>query len=475
MKTETISNSLAIVNRFKEIDLFENYLLQLHTRNGASKSIIDFWGIPGIGKSTLLHGIFEKSLAHKYKTIFIDFRELFALTKRLSDSEARELISAKLYSQMFDIEAFSDSKISSRSASRGDPNKLSTEFVNKTINYLSIDKKRSFVFLFDSVEYCKPEIFEWLERYVFSPLVSTKKVLIVLGSQSRKKWQTFDIKQCVVEYQIQPFDPRLILEQIGYDDVSSKDLANKIFEISFGVPACNLIVFKSLEKLYEKKGLNVAFSDSNKAKCTRSEVQFFHKQTVHRLSSELKYVLEAISQLRWFDYALLREVLVSIHPEIYGNGKASKFRDITRQLEQTNYISWDIQNKGFAMDFTLRKILSLNLKLNHNAVFLQIQRIVLQWFRRLVDEYDSSYLYFLDLIYYRVLFDDLEPVPSEIDKAIRDIQSSQKSHLNKITTLEQVIHLTNEVDYKEVIPFKYIELIRRISEDAIEKLLNTEN
>ena len=179
MKTETISNSLTIVNRLGGIDLFENYLLQLHTRSGATKSIIDFWGIPGIGKSTLLHGIFEKSLAHKHKTVFIDFRELFALTNRLSIQKARELIRAKLYSQMFDVKAFHDQKFQSRPATKEDPNQLSSEFVNKAINYLSIDKKRSFVFLFDSVEYCKPEIFEWLERFVFSPLVSTKKVLIV--------------------------------------------------------------------------------------------------------------------------------------------------------------------------------------------------------------------------------------------------------------------------------------------------------
>ncbi len=475
MQTETSINPINIVKRFEEINLFEDYFLKLRTKSNTAKSIIDFWGIPGIGKSTLMHEIIEKSLVNKHETVFIDFKDIFFRANKISHIKSCEMIFTELNKKIFDSPHRQTSNLLSSLVTEKSLNDATLDFVNRMKNHLFSHEKRFLVFLFDSTEYCRPDVFHWLEKSIFSPLVSTKKVFIVLASQSQNKWQTFDIKQQLIEWHIQPFNTNSVRKQIGHDDISANELASRIFELSFGIPACNALVYKALENVYEKKGLIAAFSDAKKARYVHGEVQFFYRHTVRKLTPELKYVLRIVSQLKWFDYALLREILVSTRPESYASGKASKFRDITRQLEETKYISWDIQNRGFAMDFTMRKILSLDLKLNHNTLFLQVQKIVLQWFKRLADQYDSSYLFFLDLIYYRALFNELEPASLEINKGIDEIASSNINPLEKMSILEQIVRLANETEYKEVVPGMYVELIRKSSFYALEKILNTES
>lgn len=470
-KAKTKNSNLSeprIVDRSKEIALFENHLFQLQSGHESAKAIIDFWGIPGIGKSTLLYKILRNSLSYKNKTIFIDFQEIFSNRKRLTNLESYELISAKLYNEMFKVSP-------ARSDKKNSFNDITSELISEITNYLSLDKKLLVIILFDSVEYCRPEILQWLEKTIISPLISTKQALIVLAGQSRSNWSMFDVRQSAIDHKIQPFDLDLVWQQIGYDDHITKQLAKKIFEISFGVPACNRLVYNLLKRSYKSGNISVELSDFQKAKFVRSEVDFFLGKTVKKLSSELSLVLKLISQLRWFDYALLRKLLVSINSDRYEKVKASKFRDITRQLEETNYIRWNIQNRGFSMDFTLRKIMSLDLKMNDRALFLKIQQTVISWFKRLVKEYDSSYLFFLDLVYYRTLFGDLKPISVEIDDAIRNIQYSKRNHLDKIMTIEQVLRAINETEYKEMVAAEHIEQIRIKSEEALEKLLVIDN
>jgi len=471
----TRQNEVKIVSRLKEINLFENHLTQLRSGYQTAKSVIDFWGIPGIGKSTLLQEILIRSLSYNNKTVFVDFKEFLSINKKLLDLEDCEIISAKLYNEMFKKKMSRDYKAPAMPIRIVGANNVSSKFVGETINYLSLDERHLVVFLFDSVEYCSPEVFQWLERFVFSPLVSTKKVMIVLASQSRKNWGMFDVRQCTLEHKIKPFDSELVREQIGYDNNVTKELASRIFDITFGVPACNWLVYKSLEKLRKNKEVLFAFNNFNKKRLVRSEVEYFFGHTVKKLNPELKFVLKLTSQLRWFDYAILREILVYVNPNKYNNIKASKFRDITRRLEETNFINWDIQNKGFAMDYTLRKIISLDLKINNPVTFSQIQHIVIQWFRRLVKEYDSSYLFFLDLAYYRAFFGDLKLIPAEVNQAINNIEYSQRKPLDKIMTLEQILRAIDEYEYKEIIPAEYIELVQKKSEEVLERLLNIEN
>mgnify|MGYP002344289608 FL=1 len=475
MKTETSTNSINIVNRFEEINLFEDYFLKLRNKSNTAKSIIDFWGIPGIGKSTLMHEIMEKSLANKHEIVFIDFKDVFLGANRISYTKSCEMIFTELNKKILSSPHRQATNLFSLQVTEKSINDLTLDFVNSTKKYLFLHEKRFLIFLFDSTEYCRPDVFHWLEKTIFSPLTSTKKVFIVLASQSQNKWRTFDVKQQLIEWHIQPFNTNSVRKQIGYDGNSANELASRIFELSFGIPACNALVYKAVENVYEKKGIMAAFSDTKKAKYVHDEVQFFYRHTVRKLTPELKYVLRIVSQLKWFDYALLREILVSTRPESYTSGKASKYRDITRQLEETKYISWDIQNRGFAMDFTMRKILSLDLKLNHKTLFIQVQKIVLQWFKRLTDQYNSSYLFFLDLIYYRALFNELEPASLEINKGINEIASSNINPLEKMSLLEQIIRLANEAEYKDVVPSMYVELIRKSSLYELEKLLNTES
>lgn len=462
METNILDTSI-IVHRSKENDLFKGHLLQMKLGRKVDKPIIGFWGIPGIGKTTLLKEIIQKNEEHKNRVIFIDFKDFLTPRKRISRLILREsflhLINSKLQSEYFDHK---------ENLNKAEGSSLTiAELLSGILKY-----EQTVIFAFDSVEYCDAKFLEWLERDIFSPFISTKKILIILASQGCINWKAFDIKQSILEHKVNPFDTLMLQEQLRRNSSMTKEMANKIYEVSFGVPACNIIALKTLEKLAKHKDLNLSLIDTNKSVLVRAEVEFFYKQSVRRLNSEFRVILKSISLLSWFDYALLREILVAIYPEKYGNVKASKFRDITRQAEGTNFISWDIRKRGFAMDITLRKILSLDLRLNNFPLYLIIKNVVLKWFVKLTKEYEPSFLYFLDLIYYRALFDDLNPIQGEISSALIGIKELKRSHLEKITLFENIIRNTSDLNYAAVVPRQYIEMIHKLSEQAMEKLLN---
>ncbi len=327
------------------------------------QNIINFIGVVGIGKSTLLNRLLYEELKSdaRLHTIFID----------LSDEKYRgdghnafiEEITVSLPIQDYTVEhQFEAMKL--------------------------FQPRLPLVLFLDTIEDASAELTTWLENEIIGPLSATERAVIVLAGRRAMRWRRFDVRNRVVTYSLQPFTESEIREQLS-DSYSY--IAQDVSRFSFGHPAADRVMVEEFKKLgggANKPGDRSLF-EQHKEMFISTLAQYIDRVLMAGIDEKLKYAIKTIAPVRQFDVNHLSHILSEFTEDMFTSRSGAYYLNVVRDMVRTTLVQWDSGKRGYALDDTVRKMLCLVMTFQDAARLVNIHRRAAElygnWIQKVAD------------------------------------------------------------------------------------------
>ena len=458
------------VNRTKELAEVRERL-ELVRRGGLLfEAVLEWYGVPGIGKTTL--GQMIGKLCSEIDVPFarLDFRPE-ENTRALLYADEPLLILEDLINALGTQEP-SEFREKLARYHEADEEYLRQERHKRVIGAFldDIDRllaKGPMVLLFDTTDQAAPETTTWLEENVLSPLCLTGKCLIIWTGRFPQRWKRFEVRRRVVSEKLGPLTPEDTEEQVGPE-------GTRIYALTRGHPLGNEEV---AEVVWRYKAEGRAAPDLELINVLVDRV--IDRYVMKGIEDDLKAAFRVLVVVRQFDVTILRQLLSNFLKEFKGL-REPLFLSILGRLKGTYLVEWDPVRKGYAIDPTIRRILALQLCYNHPKRYLQINDmaadIYAEWIKK-VQENRSVYV--VERLYHRA-------VPSIIKKRllgpmIKELREELKGYLGAYYTDEDreraqrstdqlLQELERDEEFREIIGDEGFEVLTKTIECHLREL-----
>jgi len=372
-------------NREKEIQLVKRKVDEGRYHQPIIQPLVHFWGVMGIGKSWLLQWLFgsyrftangqEPGLKLTFATLF-DFGEfvislwqpssvvrfLKALIEQIREQIEQDAeIWAFVGPQLEDF----DDNAQDVLTGKGEVNELAERFV-QIVNRLSQDLVP--VLLFDTAEKLDGDVFFWLESHILEPILrQDRSVVVIAGRKEIPRWREFGTRQRLVRKQLQPFDEKETAKMLERRGVQ---VAEDIFFYTFGHPYAIQVLAQAT------KGQEFV------PYLAQVEARFFLG-----IRPDQQAILRILSTVRKFNIESTRYLLKKLLGDEYGSWSDVRYLRLLESLEDTNLVWWETGQRGYVLDYTVRRILNRHLQLQKPTEFVRRHGIALELYRRWIREY----------------------------------------------------------------------------------------
>lgn len=356
------STNSQFINRRQELEQIRQMLERVKRGTNLTFEGIDYYGIPGIGKSRLLQYILEQCRQQQIPAALIDFENLAALSKG-------EYL-ATLLSQFVQSSTGKTSTASAGSAKRvSDEKKLLQAFVRKMKRKF---KGQPFVVIHDSCENCQPALFDWIGRDFLETMHRTygKPLAFFLAGRgprvSMSNWSSAYSRKVHSHY-LPEFTLSDTQEHIAALDPDGRlrDRGNDLFELCKGHP------YSTEALLYYLQQFNIPVRDLPKHRATLAQ-QLYHEVIRRKLLPEEKvwphdsFVLACFP--RRFDAGLLAVLDDSQHLNWY----MRRMHDC--QAISVNLVRMNSGNPAYYVDSLLRRLLHTAYSILHPEKAIALHR-----------------------------------------------------------------------------------------------------
>ena len=378
------------VDRDQQIGEVEKRLNAIRLGQTVFDSILEWYGIPGIGKTTLAQGAIA-GLCEKKKIPFacLDFdpkkndkaskipgEPILLLEDILEGIGTGAPIdfeqAVKKYRQAPDEDLRAERE-----------KKVLQEFLHHVYRLLENDPV---VLIFDTTDKVEPDVAAWVEENVISPLCLKGKCLVIWTGRFPQRWRRFEVRRRVVSSRLDPLPREATVEQVGPIEVD-------VYRFTFGHPMGNERLSEAISRFEKEKQ---TFGERDLINVVNRVIDEYVMQGI---LPELNAACRALAVVRQFDVIILRRILSEF---------VSHFKDIDAylkvigQLTETSLVEWDAVRKGYALDETLRHILALHLRLNqperYSAINEVASKIYDEWIERVRE---NRSVYVLERLYHQ--------------------------------------------------------------------------
>jgi hypothetical protein len=344
-----------------------NYRLGI-LRSGGSvfQCVINFYGIPGIGKTRLLEEI--QGRAEAIPTALTDlaaFRDGHRagpeiLADQMRQLERRTHLSDAGFQQA--LKAFRAHPIPDDPYDeaawyrfRQKAKEVADAFSVYVYRYAR-QPKQPVMLLFDNSESATGETFDWLEYEDFGPLVQTGRILLVIAGRSPVRWKRFEVRRRVLLRKLNPPQDGRLLEK---HKASWAPVAPKVVQITFNYPPANEAIVTELERaqIVDQE----TFNQYRPALIQRLMAGVIEENLLTGVDTDLRLAWRIAAPLRQFDVTTLRRVLPEFEPEFEGRGGNYYLLMLNRMVD-TSLVEWSAVRKAYVLDNTLRQFLDLDLE-----------------------------------------------------------------------------------------------------------------
>ena len=253
------------------------------------------------------------------------------------------------------------------------------------------DLEKVMLLLMDDYDMLPEEQQYWLQRNVFSPAIRTRKIAIILTSETELRFtESFELRMRLECNELTSLDP----EAISHAWPEYEGIAREIHGISGGLP---LLTEEFIEQLEASRVITAVDFQSRAQELKRN---YYHScvedKVLVDLAPDIRETMPAIALLRRFDVKVLSEVLSGLLPELYKEYRTSDYLDLIDRLRP--WVQWRRQG-GYALNPAFRILLQgyvLTIKPNlYMAVNRAMEALYRAWLER---EYREHYL--VELIYH---------------------------------------------------------------------------
>ncbi len=414
------------VNREKPVQEFADAINRIHTLGAIFQTLFEWYGSPGIGKSTLVYLLKAKCDELQTPYVAIDFSErnpqartyaqdysllLEELTRHLffKASDAGPILELIDGYRALPANAFEEQR-------QAQLNKAGRAFIRAM---LALVEAQPVALFFDETERIDIGVVDWLEEWVINPLIQTGRCLVVWTGRRPQRWKRFEVRRRLNSQELDPFEPkdtiRLFREnslgaiaRLPDDEIVS--LSGRVHRLTGGHPLADTVVLHQLGELTEQNiPLTERQFNTQADRLLDDLVQkFIDAYAFAGLQADLIDACRVMALVRQFDVIMLRGILKETL-SIYAAFKPEEFGALLSRLRATQLVLWDDRRKGYTIDPTLRHILTEYIFHHHPKQYLTVNRLALaiyqDWIAR---SGDNRGVYIVEELYHQARINRLD-------------------------------------------------------------------
>lgn len=355
-----IDMDIQFVNRADEVRLVQDIIQDIHQGHAALKRIINFYGVRGIGKTCLLRHLYDRAPSQAVRTLFVEFKSVVPFS---SEKQRIQIIRDIL--KQADNLITQDKIVQLEGLLENPENDYSIPFQEILIDLINSLASRehqtpvSLLMLFDSTDQADEEILKWLEDHIIVPCIHSDRVVIVLAGRKQINWKKFDVNRRVIPCQLEPFDS----ETVGAQLPLYASLASEIASLTFGHPLASEQLALGLKQIEQQT--NRTFSQDDFEIHKKELLQYLFERLIDRqilndVQSDVRLAIRSVAILRQFDINALRHLLGSSNILEFRDKPGVYFLDLIAKMVDCGLVRWDSNQKGYAVDKSIRRMLFLH-------------------------------------------------------------------------------------------------------------------
>ena len=340
------------VNRVPELGILEESFNGLLKREDHFRpSILDFYGVKGIGKTTLLKKFSEKLMENNIRHIEIKF-----------DND-ESIFYKRMYEQL--------QKYGAVQPLETEPPDISERSMQQVKELL---EQGPLVLLLDAIDTPNESRMEFLEE-MFSKLVIYQTLFVVLASQRRITFENErSVRHKLKTFLVEPFDEQSTCAYAQQLDASlTSEQCTLIFDWTHGYP---LAINEMVGALHD--GLDPQDEQGSQPLAQRIVDRVIVGDLLAKVKpDEREWYLSMLYLLavpRRFSLSTLQQLIEHFKPD-YKLPSSLAYLVLPKRIDQaTGVVGWDMAKAGFTLSQPTRHILLLNLKINQHDFYLRLHQ-----------------------------------------------------------------------------------------------------
>ena len=328
-----------------------------------------------------------------------------------------------------------------------------------------------FVLFIDDVDKCEELLADWIEEFLVKPTVQTKRCVVVWTARHQWKWKRPEIRWDRKSEELRAFTQEEVKEQLSQSPrfkTEESNLAEQLFKnvhvMTGGHPFAGAIVIKQIDGWQD---VNVDVLKQRESDLYKQiNKQFIQDYAFKGLPLEQRTALELCSMVRLIDITTLQRVLQECAGGKYKKWQRKEFDQLLLELRKTYLLKWG--KSGWTLEPSLRYLMRNYYLSCAEETFKKVNEIALQvyqdWLSRPVD---NRKLFLIEEIYHYISLQQINigevDVAALLDRRLEEYPSLVQDDADGWRyTLEQI---EGEIEHDE-------EFTKLIGEGAVQKLIS---
>jgi hypothetical protein len=383
------------VNRDQELLTISERVRQLQEKNQVVESIINFWGVRGIGKTWMLRRLrgeyaYRAEAAASPVGVIPTCALLSTPPDELRPTSQNHIVHALAADALAQLGPDLSAEEAENLAQAQDTGQ--TEALVRALLSLS----QSFVplILLDDAERVSQDDWDRLEQGLIEPLVSTNRVLVVIAGRRRvSRWRRFEVRRRVMEphkSEVAPFDKKAVTKQLARHD--RRIPVDLFFPYTAGNPHLVDAIARHIVSWTggdQEVDLDQGWFDDRRMPLLQI-LRASEAYLLDHIPASLLQVLDAVSPLRSYRLEALRCMLT-------GQEGADERRtdghylNILRALDQeTEVVWWDRERRAYVTSAVVRRLIGRRQLLDRPEDYANRHRRALEMYQGWVDDYPEA-------------------------------------------------------------------------------------
>lgn len=402
-----------LVNRVKEKAAIEHRLNSVTALQATSQDIFQFWGIFGIGKTTLLFAFRDLFNDAGIDNTYVDlgkftnkFAHIYIIEELASQLSAPTNIAKRLSALIQEYNALKQQieliggNLKLQSAYANPSFSIATKIEEEFVHFLhSILDERPVIMLFDRVECLTLEVRDWLEK-LYERARSEKRLTLILGGRDRiREWNSRNGKMRAEDpIELSPFNVDETKEH--WRRMTLDAPYNKLYEVlgsyaydfTFGHPFGNICLENELRQFYEKtRGSSatnggVGFWDWNAIIEGVLDVILDKWLENSTNKDTLKALVRSVAALREFDRDAAIHMMEKMYPDLGRSLKQQTVQGLLTDLTRTTLFSKETSTSFYRMQISVRRLIIEEMSRNKTKEFRMANEYARDYYRTQIAE-----------------------------------------------------------------------------------------
>lgn len=426
------------VDRDRELDRFKDAVAQVKEGTSDGMQILEFYGLPGMGKTLLLRRQFAICSDKQVPAILVDLADRYYL----QTSEPLVLIMEKIVaglgpdaSHQFDVakSAYAASFEREDADIAAYRNRLNALFIRLIQAYL---EEHPLVSIFDGTTDTIAPIREWLLR-LMSLLAPCSRLLIVLDGKNtirnEREWELKGqrLSHRYTGWRLAPFSPEETAKQLAEP---WRDLAEDVHGVTIGLPLANVRIKRHFDSgdVDPRAMSQVELKRWLAGTVTDEVINGYILKEGDKQDRDLRPLFYALAVPRFFKPALLQQLLLHFDSEYALDKGAFDFLRLSGLLLASRLVHVDEARRGYALDPTLRRMLAAVRQVENPIGYVQDQHYMFEFYDRMLGkEYPDRETYTHEKLYHQVAFIHAEDEDAPLERVLRPVVEHLRADLEQ--------------------------------------------